>query len=101
MLSPFGDAGDQDLDGRLDDPVRVELSGAGPAQGVAQAAKRLVDQNQTERFHRLEMTIKRRGHNPDFPGHLAQAQAAQAALLQELEGGGDDGAPGGLFALLA
>ena len=99
MFASLGDAGDQDLDGRLDHPIRVELAGAGPAQGVTQAAKRLVDQNQAERFHRLEVTVKRRGHNPDFPGHLAQAQAAQAALLQELEGGGDDGPPGGLFAL--
>src|SRR5208283_3674348 len=99
VLPSFGDTGDQDLDGRFDHPVRVELAGTRLAQGVAQASKRLIDQDQPKRLHRLEVTVERRRHNPDLTSHLAQAQAAEAAVLQQLECRGDDGAARRLLAL--
>ena len=101
MLATLGDAGDDDLDRRLDDPVGVELAGARAAQHVAQGSKRLVDQDQPEGLHRFEVTIERSRDDPGFPGHLAQAQSAETVLVEQLERGGDNRPPGRLFALLA
>ena len=63
--------------------------------------KRLVDQDQPEGLHRFEVAVERRGHDAGFPGHLAQAQAAETAVVEQFERRGDDGPPGRLLALLA
>ena len=82
VLAPFQNAVDEDVDRGLDDAVRVELAGAGTAQHVAQSAERLVDQDEAERFHRLEVPVERGGHDAGFAGDLPQAQPAEAALGQ-------------------
>ena len=100
VLATFGDAGDEDLDRGLDHPVRVELAGARTAQHVAQGPERLVDQDQPEGLHRFEVPVERRGDDAGLPGHLTQAQAAEAVVVEQLERRGDDGPPSRLLALL-
>ena len=64
-------------------------------------AEGLVDQDEAERFHRLEVPVERGGHDAGLAGDLAQAQRAEAAFLEEAQRRGDDRAAGRLLALLA
>jgi len=83
VLAALVHPGNEDVDGGFDDPGRVELARTGAAQHVAKCAERLVDEHQSEGFHRLEVPIERRGHDAGFAGDFAQAQGAEAALLEE------------------
>ena len=82
-------------------PDRVELAGAGAAQHVAQGPEGLVDQHQAQGVHRIEVPVERRRGDAGLPGHLAQAQRGKTALGQQVQRGVEDGAPGGLLALIA
>ncbi len=99
VLTPLGHTRNQNFDGRLDHPVRVEPASARAAQHVAQRSKRFVDQDQSQRFHRLEVPIKRRGHDAGLPRHFTQTQTAEAMVAEELQRRCHNGPPGRLFAL--
>ena len=73
----------KDVDRGLDDPVGVELARAGTAQHIAKGTEGLVDQDEAEGLHRLEMPVERGRGDPGRAGDLSKAQRAEAAVLEK------------------
>lgn len=72
------DLTDQHSD-RTPDRLRSTLTARLPDHG-AQGAHALFYQRYPEIVHGREVAVERGGHDPHLPGHLAQAQAGQAAI---------------------
>jgi hypothetical protein len=101
VFAPRVDSGEKDVDRGLDDPVGVELARAGTAQHISKGTEGLVDQDEAERFHRIEMPVERGRGDPGCAGDLPEAQRAEAAVFEQGQRCGDDRAAGCLLALLA
>ena len=76
---------------------------ATPAAGVAdhlpQRPHALVDEFDAEGVHRLVVPVEGGRDDPGLAGHLAQADAGQAAAGDQLQGDVEQALPGGFLAL--
>jgi hypothetical protein len=85
-----GDRGDGALDAR----GLVGRAGEDLVYDTVEAAERLLDEGDAQVAHVLEVPVEgRRGHSHDA-GHLAQTEAAEALVLQQLQSGVEQGAAG-------
>ncbi len=89
----------EDLDGALDDVAVAGHAAAGVADHLPQRPHALVDEFDAERVHRLEVPVERGGDDAGVAGHLAQADAGQAAVGDQLQGDVEQALAGGFLAL--
>ncbi len=78
-----------------DAAVQPDLAVAGLGEDrtdhPVQALQRLLDQGHAERGDVVEVPVEGRGRDPHGTRHLAQAEAAQALVFQQPEGGVEQG----------
>ena len=90
----------EDLDRATDDVLGIRFR-SGRSDHLPQGSEGLVDERQPELLHVREVSVERRRHDPCPTADLAQAQAAEALVLEQQQRSLQQVSPRALLALAA